>query len=191
MNEAQLFSNKFGDFENIHKSYDNKSKKRVVGISLGGIYMTEEDEIITTVLGSCISVCARDVMTGIAGMNHFMIPGNKADIRNSSGHALFQYGLYSMDYMLNKILHLGGSKKHIEIKIFGGGAMISADGDVGKNNIRFVKNYINLKGFKLVSEDVGGSHPRKINYIPRTGKVMVKRMRSLHKQVIVNRERKL
>ena len=189
MNEAKLFSNKFGDFDNIHKSYDNKSKKRVVGISLGGIYMTEEDEIITTVLGSCVSVCARDVMTGIAGMNHFMIPGTKADIRNSSGYALFQYGLYSMDYMLNKILHLGGSKKSIEIKIFGGGAIISTEGDIGKKNIRFVKNYINLKGYRLTGEDVGGSNPRKINYTPRTGKVMVKRMRSLHKQVIANRER--
>ena len=188
MNEAEMFSNKFGDFENITRSYDKKSNKPVVGLSLGGIYLTEEDEIITTVLGSCVSVCVRDTATGIVGMNHFMVPGNKSDISNVSGHCLFQYGLYSMDYMLNKILHLGGSKQTMEIKIFGGGSIISSAGDVGKNNIRFIKNYINLKGYRLCSEDIGGPYPRRINFYSFTGKVMVKRMRSLHRQVIANKE---
>ena len=116
MNEAKMFSNKFGDFENINISYDEKSKKSVVGLSLGGIYITEEDEIISTVLGSCVSACARDTVIGIVGMNHFMVAGNKSDISKVSGHRLFQYGLFSMDYMLNKILHLGGSKQTMEKK---------------------------------------------------------------------------
>lgn len=191
MNEALIYSNKLGYFENIHRSYDKSLDKYVVGISSGGIYLTEEDEVITTVLGSCIAVCVRDLMTGITGMNHFLIAGNKNDINNASGHSLFQYGLYSMDYMLNKMIHLGCSKDTMEIKIFGGGAIISSVGDVGKSNVRFVKNYINLKGYRLAGEDVGGNHPRKINYFSGSGKVMVKRMRSLHKQVIANREKRL
>lgn len=186
-----MVSNKFGDFENINRSYHEKSKKHVVGISLGGIYMTENDEIITTVLGSCVSACVRDTLTGISGMNHFMLVGSKSDIDKASGHSLFQYGLYSMDYLLNKMLYLGASKETMEVKIFGGGAIISSAGDVGKKNIRFIKNYINLKGYKLCGEDIGGEHPRRVNFYSSTGKVMVKRMRSLHRQVIANKESNL
>ena len=35
------------------------------------------------------------------------------------------------------------------------------------------------------AEDLGGPHPRKINYFPKTGKVMVRRLCALQKLTVV------
>ena len=61
-------------FEHYKKFFDNSLKSTVVKISPGDYYITDQNEIITTVLGSCISACIRDTRMKIGGMNHFMIP---------------------------------------------------------------------------------------------------------------------
>jgi len=61
--------------------------------------------------------------------------------------------------------------------------------DVGARNIAFVKEYITTEGLSLVTEDVGDIHPRKVVYYPASGKVMVKRLRSLHNDTVIERER--
>ena len=61
-------------FQRFHK----KLGKPMVVIQPGEYYVTKKDEIIATVLGSCISVCIKDEKNQIAGMNHFMLPGDFA-----------------------------------------------------------------------------------------------------------------
>ncbi|MFK8027773.1 MAG: chemoreceptor glutamine deamidase CheD [Gammaproteobacteria bacterium] len=188
MNQVKTYSNKFGEFRNLRRIYNKASKKYVVTISTGGVYVTDQDEIITTVLGSCISTCIRDTKMGIGGMNHFLMPGDKLDLISMQNKSLLQLGAYSMDYLINTILENGGSRKNLEIKVFGGGAIISSVGNVGMSNIQFIRDYIEQSNYVLANEDLGGEHPRKVNYFVKTGAVMVKRLRALHKQVIVKNE---
>jgi chemotaxis protein CheD len=93
-----------------------------------------------------------------------------------------------MEHMINDILKHGGHKKHLEAKIFGGGKMINAMGDVGAKNIDFVRCYLETEGIKLLSESVGDIYPRKVLYIPATGKVLVKRLKHLHNDTVAKRE---
>jgi chemotaxis protein CheD len=60
---------------------------------------------------------------------------------------------------------------------------------VGECNIDFARKFARAEGLLIASEDLGGSYPRKINYFPRTGKVMVRRLRSLQNQVISDQEK--
>ena len=188
MNKAKIYSNKCGEFRNLRRFYDGASKKYVVSISIGGIYATDQDEIITTVLGSCISTCIRDMKSGIGGMNHFLLPGDNLELKNIQNKTLLQFGVYSMDYLINNVLEAGGSKENLEIKVFGGGAIMSSAGDIGMNNIQFIRDYMEQSSYVLANEDLGGKYPRKINYHVKTGAVMVKRLRSLHKHVIAQNE---
>jgi chemotaxis protein CheD len=55
-------------------------------------------------------------------------------------------------------------------------------------NISFVRDYLQTEGLQITSEDVGEEFPRLVVYFPATGKVRVKRLRSLHANTIVEQE---
>ncbi|MDF1719895.1 MAG: chemoreceptor glutamine deamidase CheD [Minwuia sp.] len=158
-----------------HKRYfDPRFGKVSVRVLPGEHYVTgNPDEMIVTVLGSCISACIRDPETGIGGMNHFMLPtsdtGQWGDVS-----AAMRYGNYAMEVLINDLMRRGAIKQSLEIKIFGGGHVGVMNSDVGAKNIRFIKSYLSEEGFRPVAVDVGGAHPRRIHYFPATG--VVKRL---------------
>ena len=44
----------------------------------GEYFVTSQDMLIVTLLGSCVAACIRDRETGMVGMNHFMLPSDRA-----------------------------------------------------------------------------------------------------------------
>jgi chemotaxis protein CheD len=177
-------------FEQINRFWDDSRGAVVAKILPGEYYVTREDELIGTVLGSCVSACIRDRLFGVGGMNHFMLPANAdgnwggLDVVSSAT----RYGNFAMEHMINDILKLGGVRSNLEVKIFGGGRIISGVSDVGKGNIDFVHHYLQVENLRLVAEDVGGDYPRKLLYSPKTGKVQMKRLRTLANETVKQRE---
>ncbi|MDH5691880.1 MAG: chemoreceptor glutamine deamidase CheD [Gammaproteobacteria bacterium] len=176
-------------FKHINRYWDKSRAMWGAKIQPGQYYVTINNELIVTVLGSCVSACIRDKKLGIGGMNHFMLPVSKDTTNSSWASESERYGNFAMEHLINEILKQGGRRENLEVKIFGGGQIIANMTDVGKKNIAFVRHYIKTEGLKLISEDVGDIHPRKVLYIPSTGKAMVKRLRSLHNETIVEREK--
>ncbi len=176
-------------FEKYKKFYDSSLKANVVKISPGDYYITDQKEIITTVLGSCISACIRDTRIHIGGMNHFMIPVKCPHTSCPEQDMDMRYGTYAMEHLINDIYKYGGSRKYLEIKLFGAGNVLVGAGNVGTKNINFIRQFMHTEGYKITSENLGGDHPRKINYCPITGKVMMKRLAS-NKLAEIQREEK-
>lgn len=175
-------------FENIKRWWDRSSEKLTARILPGEYYVSREDEIITTVLGSCVSACIRDPIIGIGGMNHFMLP-HGTGIGNIAGNdSATRYGSFAMEHLINDILSHGGKRERLEIKLFGGGNVLSGMTDIGSRNIAFVREYLRVETLPAVSEDLGGTHPRKINYFPATGKVMLKKLRRTSDNIIRQEE---
>ena len=172
-------------FEKINRFWDKTRGIYTAKILPGEFYVTITDEGISTVLGSCISACVRDKKLGVGGMNHFMLPATGGDGALGSAN---RYGNFAMENLINEILKNGGARENLEVKIFGGGKILQNMTDVGERNIKFVREYIELEGLKLVSEDVGDNCPRKVVYFPATGKALMKRLRSLHNETVVSRE---
>ena len=100
-----------------------------------------------------------------------------------------RYGNYAMEHMINDILAHGGQRKNLAIKIFGGGKIISGLSSVGKKNIEFVRCYIKSENLDLVGEDVGDIYPRKVVFYPASGRVRVKKLKHMHNDTIVKREK--
>jgi len=179
-------------FDHVNRFWNRQLDMEMVKILPGEYYVTFSDEVISTVLGSCISVCICDKKLGIGGMNHFMLPENK----NGSGDEwqdkqigrATRYGVDAMEHLVNDILKNGGRKNHFEIKICGGGRMMEKMSDVGKGNIEFIQNYLRNEGYKITSEDVGNIFPRKVRYFPKTGQLQVKKLQSLYNDTIYKRE---
>jgi len=136
----------------------------------GEYYVEREDILIMTTLGSCIAACLWDRNARIGGLNHFMLPEGDAD----DG----RYGHYAMELLINEMLKRGGSRHTLEAKVFGGGQVIAGmeTMNVGARNTRFVLDYLKTERIPIVSKDVMDIYPRKVCFLPASGKAMVKRL---------------
>jgi chemotaxis protein CheD len=180
-------------FDHVNRYLDRDHGIIAAKILPGEYYVTLENELITTVLGSCISACVRDKELGIGGMNHFMLPETTAEKMKQGSDAMIgnatRYGNYAMEHLINTILTNGGKRKNLEVKVFGGGKIIPTLSDVGEKNVQFVLDYIDQEGLTLLSKDLGDIYPRKVIYFPQTGKVGMKKIQDLHNDTIAQRER--
>ena len=179
-------------FEHVQRYWDTTSNAWTAKILPGEYFVTMHDETITTVLGSCISACIRDTALGYGGMNHFMLPEDRSSGKSSwttgvDGLAT-RYGSYAMESLINELMKLGAKRERLEVKIFGGGRILPAMTDVGAKNIAFARSFLKLEGFRVAAEDLGEVFPRRVLYFPKTGRVMVKRLRALEIDAIASRE---
>ncbi|MEK6747968.1 MAG: chemoreceptor glutamine deamidase CheD [Pseudomonadota bacterium] len=175
-------------FEKIHRYWDRALKIHAAKILPGEYYVTTQDEAIVTVLGSCVSACIRDRVMGVGGMNHFMLPVQQDENPSAFG-AAERYGNFAMEHLINTILKNGGRRQNLEVKLFGGGRILAQMTDIGKRNIEFVRQYVSVEKMLVTAEDLGDVTPRKVAYYPLTGKVLVKKLRSLHGEPLVDLEK--
>lgn len=159
-------------------------------ISPGEYYYTNRDMLIVTVLGSCVSACIRDSVTGIGGMNHFMLPDGGSADRDSPVSESMRYGTYAMEVLINQLLKNGARRENLEAKIFGGGNVLRSftTNNVGDRNAAFVKKFLKDEGIRVTGEDLLDIFPRKVYYFPKTGKVLVKKLKQLNNYTLVKRE---
>ncbi len=179
-------------FEHVTRYWDRHAGHYAAKILPGEYYVTQHGELIVTVLGSCVSACVRCKATGFGGMNHFMLPENRGDwpeLYSGPGvNAATRYGNYAMEHMINDLLKLGVKRGNLEIKIVGGSRILKNMTDIGRRNIEFVREYIHTEQLCLVAEDVGDIHPRKVYYDPESGRVRVKKLRTVRNDTIFERE---
>ncbi len=178
--------------QHVQRSWDRHTGKWAARILPGEYFVTRSDEVITTVLGSCISACVCDSRLRIGGMNHFMLP---EDTSNGSSTWLdprvglaTRYGSFAMESLVNDLLKLGALRERLEVKLVGGGRVLASMTDVGARNIEFARNWLRLEGLSVTGEDVGETHPRRVLYFPATGKVLLHRLRTLERGNVASRE---
>ena len=163
-----------------HFQYD------AVKVLPGEYFVSQEDIVIMTVLGSCIAACIWDGRARTGGMNHFMLPDG--DASDGSG----RYGSYAMELLINEMLKLGARRETMQAKIFGGGQVMAGftTMNVGERNTKFLLDYLAMERIPVVSQDVMDIHPRKVCFFPVTGKALVKRLAHAHPETLVVEERR-
>ena len=131
----------------------------------GGMHCAVEPTLVTTVLGSCVAACIRDRVSGIGGMNHFMLPDGGSDA-GSPMSASMRYGAYAMEVLINQILKAGGRRENLEAKVFGGGNVLRGFTamNVGERNAKFVRDFLRAENIRIVAEDLNDVHPRKVYF---------------------------
>ena len=125
-------------------------------------------------------------------MNHFMLPhvnSYTGDKNRKLLSAAGRYGNVAMERLINTILGSGGQRQHLEFKIFGGAHVLNIDSEIGTRNIMFISEYMRLEKFRVEAHDLGGALPRKVNYFPDTGRVMMKKLRRIQSSTLEHRER--
>lgn len=166
--------------------FDREFGVQAVKLLPGEYYVTSEDIVLTTVLGSCVSACVRDSTAGIGGMNHFMLPDD-ADPTSRDAAAAMRYGAYAMEVLLKELFKGGAKRERLEAKVFGGGAVLANMTmlNIGERNADFVLRYLQLERVRMAAQDLRGKLPRRINYFPLTGRVTVRKLRQQDDALLV------
>lgn len=189
--EATSLPSALEGFEGINRYWDASHGYYSAKLLPGEYYVSDNDELIVTVLGSCISVCAYDRIAGVGGMNHFMLPLRSDGHVDGEGTIISsetRYGNFAMEHMINDIIKHGGVKSRLEMKVIGGGRVMEKMTDIGLRNISFVYDYIANERLKLVSEDVGDKYPRKVLFHVKTGKVKVRKLKKMKNTTLLERD---
>lgn len=176
-------------FDHVSRAYHKEFDQVTARVLPGEYYVTQNKEVIMTILGSCVSACIRDPYVGIGGINHFMLPQSQTgQWSNTTVNEATRYGNFAMEHLINDILRFGGAKNGLEIKLFGGGKVLKTTTGVGERNIKFALNYLKAEGYRVLSSDLGGQHSRKIAFFPETGKVLMKILSQSDDQQIAKTE---
>lgn len=152
----------------------------------GEYFVSSQDLVVMTVLGSCIAACLWDSHARVGGMNHFMLPEGEA------GEACGRYGAYAMELLVNELLKGGARRERLQAKIFGGAQVMHnfTTMNVGERNTGFVTQYLQAERIPIVASDVLDIYPRKVCFFPVTGRAMVRRLAHAHPETLLAQERR-
>jgi chemotaxis protein CheD len=169
--------------------FDAHFRNEAVKVLPGEFFVADEDILVMTTLGSCIAACLWDRERRVGGMNHFLLPDGQGGA--DSGRDTGRYGSYAMDLLIGELVKRGATRGNMEAKVFGGGAVISGMNsiNVGQQNTDFVLNYLRTERITVVSKDVLDIYPRKVCFLPASGKAMVKRLASANTEALAALER--
>jgi len=141
----------------------------------GQLFASSEPSTVTTILGSCVAVCVWDPVLKIGGVNHYLLPywvGN--------GHSSGRFGNVAIKLLIDKLLAFGSKKRNLQAKLFGGACVLEAMRDredhLGMKNIRVARKLLEEEGIPVISDDVGGSHGRKLIFHTDAGSALVRHL---------------
>ena len=145
------------------------------------LFACREPFIVNTILGSCVAVCFYDTVWKFGGINHYMLP-----FWNGQGLASPKFGNIAINKLLEKMLVLGSNQKNIIAKVFGGGNILEGSTSqfmIGDRNVAVARDMLMELKIQIVSQSVGGTLGRKIQFNIATGEV---KQRMIDKQPVVN-----
>ncbi len=139
------------------------AEPRKVHVIQGEFHVSDEDVVMTTILGSCVAACMRDPVARIGGMNHFLLPG-------ATGDEGLRYGVQAMELLVNALLRKGARRDRLEVKLFGGAHLFDGLSDVGSQNSNFAERFVRDEGLSYVGGSLRGDRARRIQFWPISGR---------------------
>jgi chemotaxis protein CheD len=167
------------EFHVGHRYFDRELQRAAARVLPGEYFVTAEDMVVTTVLGSCVAACIRDNVLGVGGMNHFMLPDGAPEVNGVIAPSA-RYGAHAMEMLVNHLVHLGARRGRLEAKVFGGGNVMPTmtATRVGERNAQFVTEYLRREQIPVVAQDLLGELPRKVCYFPASGRVLMRTLKT-------------
>jgi len=142
----------------------------------GTIFAPRERHLVTTVLGSCVSVCLWSADAQVGGINHYLLP-----LWNGEGLPTPKYGNVAIMRLIEKVRGLAGGGKLIA-KVFGGASMWAQSTGalaVGERNVELALRVLEEQRIQIVGKDLHGEMGRKIIFDTQTGSVLLRRNQSV------------
>lgn len=139
--------------------------QQIISVGQGELSVSgDPDVILSCILGSCIATCLFDPTVKVGGMNHILLPGRREDTTRHN-----KFGVFSMEALINEMMHLGARKSNLVAKIFGGASTFENGLGIGEKNALFVREFLEAEGIPIAAESVGGKQARRVRFFPASG----------------------
>ena len=142
-------------------------------ITVGGVFASREPAVVRTLLGSCVAACLYDPVSGVGGMNHFLLPEGPAHDEQETT----RYGVHAMEVLINEMMHRGADRRRLRAKAFGASDAIRhvvLSREVQRRNAEFIRHFLDVEGIVLERALLGGPRPLEVLFSTDTGKAMVR-----------------
>ncbi len=141
------------------------ARQKVIAVCQGELSVSgDPDVVLSCILGSCVATCLWDPAARVGGMNHILLPGNRNDARNHN-----KFGVFSMEALINEMMHAGARKPNLIAKVFGGASTFENGLAIGASNAAFVREFLEAEGIPIAAESLGGKQARRVRFVPATG----------------------
>lgn len=152
----------------------NKQKENYF-LQPGYIFSSMEPHIVSTVLGSCVSVCIWDETKNFGGMNHYT---HANPIKKQKPSALF--GSIAIPYMIDLLIKMGAQKTDLKAHIIGGAEKKELNSfKIGKQNVKLAEEMLKKNFIPIVTHDTGGEMGRKVVFDTETGEIAILKVHNL------------
>lgn len=179
-----------GEIIRERRGADRDNTHKVTTLYSGDYYVTANcDEMIVTILGSCVAACMHDPVAKVGGMNHFLLPESGSASPAGSGESA-RYGAFAMEQLINGMLKMGAVKSRMEVKVFGGANVINNSAMIGTKNVAFVRDFLKQENITIAGEDLGEDYPRRLRFYPHSGRIMMLKLKRKEDLLVVDEEKK-
>ena len=151
-------------------------QEQTVVVGLGELQVTRDSSVILTCLGlgSCVSLCAYDPVSKVAGMVHIVLPLSNG----RSGEPSPKYADAAIPMLLEEMNKHGALMRRLIVKMVGGAQMSTAPGigsifETGERNVKATKEILTESGITVKAADTGGTHGRTVRLFVDSGRVTV------------------
>jgi chemotaxis protein CheD len=137
----------------------------------GALHCAAVSTQVTTILGSCVSVCLWDEVRRLGGMNHFVLPRRR---HNATGP---RFGDVAIDLLVNGMIRLGCRPEHMQAKVFGGASVLPyciQGPSVGTLNVETALDHLHDLDIPVVAGQTGGDIGMWIRLRTDTGEVLAR-----------------
>ena len=145
-----------------------------VYLHAGQLHAASVPTAITTVLGSCVSVCLYDPATKVGGMNHFLLP------LHVEREASPRFGTIAVPALVEAVVRAGATRGGLVAKVFGGASVIGALGKTGRRlgdeNAALAMRLLEEARIPVLDRDVGGERGRKLVFMVDEGTAWVRQL---------------
>lgn len=145
----------------------------IVNLNISELVISKEPVIVSTVLGSCVSVCLFSKLEVGGGIIHYALP----ELPKSTNDNPLRYGDYAIEKLIvSSSQHLGLKPFQFVAKLVGGANNIASEHPsqhVGDENVKIARKLLDKYGIEIIGEDVGGVYGRKVLFHLQTGRLQV------------------
>ncbi|MBN1500065.1 MAG: chemotaxis protein CheD [Spirochaetes bacterium] len=145
----------------------------LVNVGVAQVKLGTTNQVLRTILGSCVGICIYDRQLKIGGLAHILLPESE-----SMGQPE-KYAATAIPLMIELLLKQGCKKEFMTAKIAGGASMFKFKSDtplgqIGERNIEMTRKILTDKQIPIVNEDVSGNVGRVIDFFLNDGHLKVK-----------------
>jgi len=163
--------------EHINRYWDPRAGMVAAKLLPGEFYIAAKEEMLVTVVGSSMAVCARDERNRIGGMVHFMLPPiEEVTDGNEVAREVLSYGSAALGSLLEGLARHGSKREDLVVNLVGGASVWPSHAQTARASVRFTTQFLENEGLQVGEIHLGDTMPRKVYFWPPSGVLFVRNL---------------